>query len=82
MKTHSFISELAQARRDLGLTLEDMSVRTGYECETLMKLECGHAKPSLNGLLRWARVLGFEVVLNRVPEASQTENVEYERAGA
>lgn len=58
-----FISELAAARREKGLSLAEVACRAGVGESTVSHWETGRATPYGESLTAWAAALGFEVGL-------------------
>lgn len=65
------VHELKQARQAAGLTLAQVSKRTGMDQATLSRLENGrHPNPTIDTLWRYARAVGRRLVLSH--EAAAT----------
>ena len=62
-------SQLRQARRLRGLTLKDLSERTGLSLRFLSEIERGKDGASLGRVLRVAQVLGVDMPLQIEPQA-------------
>lgn len=62
---HPIAQQLAQARRTSGMSVLELSDRTGYGESLLQKLECGHRTPSFSSLLAWTEALGYDLTVTR-----------------
>jgi DNA-binding XRE family transcriptional regulator len=63
-KVRILIHELKKARQAAGLTLAEVSKRTGMDQATLSRLENGrHANPTVDTLWRYAHAVGRQLVL-------------------
>jgi len=65
-------AELKKARETLGLSLTDVSERSGIDRATLCKIENGKGNPTLQTIARYAAALGRRatIVLEEVPAGS------------
>ena len=57
----SFLFELKSCRERQGLSLGDISAKTGMSPSAISKLENGHSNPTLQTLLRYVDALGARV---------------------
>ena len=69
------LGELLAARKQAGLTQEEVALRMGTTRSAISRLE-GSRKhlPALTTLRRYAAVLGCDVEISLVPRSSQTAN--------
>lgn len=58
-----YVKILVEKRKSDGTSLYELSEKSGYSVDHLMKLECGHRLPSVSMLNAWAETLGFEVTM-------------------
>lgn len=57
--------QLANARKESGLTIDDLADKSGYSINFLKHLECGKSTPSFGALTAWAQSLGYEVTIKK-----------------
>lgn len=57
------VKKLADKRRADEMSLGELSDKSGYSIDHLMKMECGHRTPSMMALNTWAETLGYEIIL-------------------
>jgi transcriptional regulator with XRE-family HTH domain len=70
-----FIHELKQARESSGLTLAQVSKRTGMDQATLSRLENGRQpNPTIDTLWRYAHAVGRRLVLGHVVATKERAN--------
>ena len=65
---HPLMRQLAAARQQAGLSLDEWSARLGMQLSTVSYLERGISSPSLAALERLAGDLGYEVVLRKADD--------------
>lgn len=58
-----FTARLAQTRRDLGWSQQQLANRMHVSRSSLAKWESGRRTPELTALVAWASVLGFDLAL-------------------
>jgi transcriptional regulator with XRE-family HTH domain len=56
--------QLVLERKGLGLSIDQLSEKSGYAVDHLKKMECGQRNPSFNSLAIWANTLGYELVVD------------------
>lgn len=59
----AFPARLAQARRDLGWSQQQLANRVHVSRSSLAKWEAGKRTPEVGALAVWASVLGFDLAL-------------------
>jgi transcriptional regulator with XRE-family HTH domain len=60
--------KLMQARVQQGISLSEMARRIGITRQSLTAWETGKAWPTLENLFRWAKLLGFWIVLEPIAD--------------
>jgi DNA-binding XRE family transcriptional regulator len=69
-----FVHELKQTREETGLTLAEVSKRTGIDQATLSRLENGRQpNPTVDTLWRYANALGRRLVLTHAAAEDRAE---------
>lgn len=61
METKEIIQQLRARRYDVGLSLRQLSEKSGYHDNTIWQWETGRATPSFRSLHDWAQALGGTV---------------------
>jgi transcriptional regulator with XRE-family HTH domain len=70
---HFIVRELRAARLVSGRTQQNVAAAVPVNQSTVSEWETGSVDPTLTSTLRWARALGYDLVL--VPRASATGGV-------
>ena len=65
------IQAMIDARKDAGLTQQELAKRTGIAQSDISKLERGNANPSLRTLQRLAAGMGMKVKIEFVPASAK-----------
>lgn len=69
----SIISELARARREIGITQKELAKRTGITQADISRLERGNANPSVKTLQRLAAGMGMVLTMELQPASARNE---------
>jgi predicted transcriptional regulator len=67
---YAIARELIKARARVGLTQSDVAKRMGTTQSVIARMESGSALPSMNSLVRYARVTGSRAIVKLVANRS------------
>lgn len=82
-RSESFSGRLRQLRRDAGLTLQQVSEKTGLALSTISKFENNHSSPTYENIVRLAEGLGIDVseLFSTHPQPMASGRMSITRAG-